>query len=113
MTVSTTTDVGKLYNIDSDAIKRTLASMQDGGINTKEAQNLFGTVLNAAIDNISETNGYISDKENEQLKLAMGISDNPHDLSIATQKAETALAFTVAVRDKLLDAYKEIINMQI
>ena len=112
MTVSTTTDVGKLYNIDSEVIKNRLASLQNSD-QTQEAQNLFSSVLNAAINNISETNGLISDKENEQLKLAMGISENPHDLSIATQKAETALAYTVAVRDKLLDAYKEIMNMQI
>lgn len=112
MTVSTTTDVGKLYNIDSEAIKNRLTALQDSD-QTQEAHNLFSSVLNAAISNISETNGLISDKENEQLKLAMGISENPHDLSIATQKAETALAYTVAVRDKLLDAYKEIMNMQI
>ena len=52
-------------------------------------------------------------QENEELKLAMGISENTHDLSIAIQKAETALQYTVAVRDKLLTAYNEIMQMQI
>lgn len=112
MTVSTTTDVGKLYNINSDAIKNALEKLSEKN-EGKENAGVFNSMLNAAINNISETNGYISDKENEQLKLAMGISENTHDLSIATQKAETALAYTVAVRDKLLEAYKEIMNMQI
>lgn len=112
MTVGTTTDVSSLYSVNSDAIKKTLSSMQ-GSAEGTEGENLFDSLLDAAINNINETNGYVSDKENEQLKLAMGITENTHDLSIATQKAETALAYTVAVRDKLLEAYKEIINMQI
>ena len=74
---------------------------------------MFSSILHAAADNISETNGYLSDQENEELKLAMGISENTHDLSIAMQKAETALAYTVALRDKLLEAYREIMQMQI
>ena len=32
---------------------------------------------------------------------------------IAAKKALTALQYTTAVRDKMLDAYKEIMNMQI
>lgn len=40
-------------------------------------------------------------------------ADNPHDMQIAAAKAYEALQYTVAVRDKMLDAYKEIMNMQI
>ena len=35
------------------------------------------------------------------------------DLSTAQTKALTAIQYTVAVRDKMIDAYKEIMNMQI
>ena len=80
---------------------------------TDENQNMFGTLLNAAMNNINETNGYLSDQENEELKLAMGITEDTHDLSIAIQKAETALQYTLAVRDKLLTAYNEIMQIQI
>lgn len=113
MTVGTTTDIANLYNISSEAISNTLSGIKGDTQEQTQNANLFDSLLNSAINNINETNGYISDKENEQLKLAMGITENTHDLSIATQKAETALAYTVAVRDKLLEAYKEIINIQI
>lgn len=43
----------------------------------------------------------------------MGETENFHDLTIALQKASTALQYTVAVRDRLLDAYKELMQMQI
>lgn len=74
---------------------------------------LFDAFLNTAIDNIKTTNGYLSAWENEEIKFALGETENTHDLTIALQKASTALQYTVAVRDRLLDAYKEIMQIQI
>ncbi|MCR5476540.1 MAG: flagellar hook-basal body complex protein FliE, partial [Lachnospiraceae bacterium] len=45
--------------------------------------------------------------------FALGQSDSTHDLMIALEKASTALQYTVAIRDKLMDAYKELMQMQI
>lgn len=112
MTVTSAGDIKDLYNISSDAIKNSLTG-KSTDVAEKDGENMFQTVLNAAVDNISETNGYLSDQENEELKLAMGITENTHDLTIAMQKAETALQYTVAVRDKLLSAYNEIMQMQV
>ena len=70
-------------------------------------------MFNAAVNNIYETNSYLSEAENEELKFSMGLTDNTHDLTIALQKASTALQYTVAVRDKLLEAYKEIMNINL
>lgn len=75
--------------------------------------NVFDAVLNTAIDNIKTTNSYLSDMENEEIKFALGETENSHDLGIALQKASTALQYTVAIRDRLLDAYKELMQMQI
>lgn len=74
---------------------------------------MFDSILGAAIDNIKTTNSYLSDAENEEIKFALGETDNPHDLTIALQKASTALQYTVAVRDKLLESYRQIMQMQI
>ena len=73
----------------------------------------FTIILNTAINNINTTNAYLSNAENEKIKFALGESESTHDLSIALQKATTALQYTVSVRDKFLEAYKEIMNMQI
>jgi len=74
---------------------------------------LFDSFLNSAINNIKTTNEYLSDAEDMNIKFALGETENSHDLTIALQKASTALQYTVAVRDKLLDAYKELMQMQI
>ena len=51
--------------------------------------------------------------ESAEIQFALGEATSTHDLMIAQEKANIALSYTVAVRDKVLDAYKEIMNMQI
>lgn len=105
-------DISSLYNVSSGVIKeaaKTAPTAQETGNDS----DLFGNILNTAVENLKTTNSYMSDAENEQIKLAMGQTDNTHDLSIALQKASTSLAYTVAVRDKVIEAYKEIMQMQI
>lgn len=79
----------------------------------KAEGSLFEAFLNSAINNIKTTNEYLSDAENEEIKFAMGETETAHDLTIALQKASTALQYTVSIRDKLMEAYKELMQMQI
>lgn len=74
---------------------------------------MFDAILNTAIENINTTNAYLSDYENEEIKWALGETENTHDLTIALQKASTSLQYTVAIRDKVLEAYNTIMNIQI
>ena len=74
---------------------------------------LFGNILGSAMDGINTTNGYISDAENEKIKLALGETENVHDLTVALSKASTALQYTIAVRDKFMEAYKEIMQINV
>ena len=51
--------------------------------------------------------------EQEEIRFALGESDNTHDLLVAETKASVALQYTVAVRDKIIDAYKQLMQMSI
>ena len=73
----------------------------------------FQDIFQKAMDNIHTTNSYLSDMENEEVKWMLGETENTHDLTIAINKASTALQYTVAVRDKLMEAYKELMQIQI
>ena len=108
-------DISSLYNISSSAIQSAYES-SDVGVSANTSANdedVFASFLDSAVKNIAQTNAYLSDAENEKIRFAMGESENTHDLTIAMQKASTALQYTIAVRDKFLEAYKEIMNMQI
>ena len=108
-------DITSLYNINSGMVAETLKKQQAAGMTSTTIgdNDGFAGILNVAMENIKTTNAYISEKENMELKFALGETDNTHDLLIAQQKASTALQYTVALRDKFLESYKELMNMQI
>lgn len=64
-------------------------------------------------DSIEKVN--LLEKESEQydLKMASGQLENIHEAMIATQKADIALQLTMQIRNKVLEAYREIMRMQI
>ncbi|MDE7313758.1 MAG: flagellar hook-basal body complex protein FliE [Eubacterium sp.] len=73
----------------------------------------FETVFQSALGMVNETNDLHNDAESAMIQFAMGQSENTHDLLIAQSKANISLQYTVAVKDKLLEAYREIMQMQI
>ncbi len=103
-------DISTFYNISSKAIQN---AADNSSIANIESTGEFASLFDKAVENLSLTNSYLSDAENEELKWALGETDNTHELTIALQKAQTSLQYTVAVRDKVLEAYREIMQMQI
>lgn len=103
-------DISSFYNITNGAIKSAAESSSTAG--TKSTGE-FADLFDKAVENLNTTNSYLSDAENEELRWALGETDNTHELTIALRKASTALQYTVAIRDKVLEAYKEIMQMQI
>ena len=107
-------DISSLYNVSSGVIQNAINNKtMDTSVANAQNDNVFASFFDSALQSLNQTNAYISDAEDEEIKLALGETDNTHDLSIALQKASTALQYTVAVRDKFLESYRTIMNMQI
>ena len=100
-------DISSLTNISSDYLNQ--IAQQNRLVTTDDDS--FSSVLSSAM--VSETNNLQNNAQSEAIRFALGQSENTHDLSTAQTKALTAIQYTVAVRDKMIDAYKEIMNMQI
>lgn len=98
------------YNITSDAVK---TAAQNSSTATLPDETNFGSFLNAAVNQLNETNSYLHDQEEEEIKWALGLTDNTHDLAVAQAKAQTSLQYTVALRDRFIQAYREIMQIQI
>lgn len=75
-----------------------------------EAQQKFSAVLNEAISRVDQTQK-ISDTATA--KLVRGEDVDLHNVMIAAQKANIALSATVEVRNKVVEAYQEIIRMPV
>lgn len=104
-------DISTLLNVTSPAIQNVASNASTK--NVKDVDESFTSMFQSALSNLNETNSLLNAYEEEEVKFALGLTDNTHDLSIAASKAYTALSYTTALRDKFLDAYKEIMNMQI
>lgn len=80
---------------------------------TKENRNAtFESMFQAAVNMVNETNSYTNAAQEAETAYALGLTDSTHDLQLAQQKANLALQYTVAVRNNVMDAYKEIMTLQ-
>lgn len=73
----------------------------------------FDSLLSSAISMYDETNSLQKAAEQSEINYAMGYATSTHDLALAQQKANISLQYTVKVTNKVIDAYKELMNMQI
>ncbi len=77
-----------------------------------ESEESFDSLLASAMNLVGETNQLSNAAEAEEIRYAMGESDNLHDLQVAQQKANVSLQYTVAVKNTALEAYRTLMNMQ-
>ncbi|MFC5712151.1 flagellar hook-basal body complex protein FliE [Thalassorhabdus alkalitolerans] len=96
----------ELYSIGDS---RTLDNMQTKKT-PAEAHQSFKESFTHALSQVNETMKE-SDKMTE--KLAAGKAENLHDVMIAAQKSSISLQATVEVRNKVIEAYQEVMRMQV
>ena len=76
----------------------------------EESGNMFGDIFKSAIQNVEQTN---AEKVEAQYLLATGQLDNPAELTIASAKSQLAVELLVQLRNKAVDAYKELTNINL
>jgi flagellar hook-basal body complex protein FliE len=69
----------------------------------------FGESLGRLIDGVEQTAG----DANSAISKMLDKSGEVHDAMIALQRAETALQLTVQIRNKLVQAYQDIMRMPV
>jgi len=85
-----------------------LNNVTDTGI--KNTDSSFENVLTDALKSVKE---YETDTNNKTTELVNGETDELHSLMISAEKSELALSMALQVRNKVLSAYNEMMNMQI
>ena len=83
-----------------------------GGVSLKEPQrveNSFSATLEQSLGKVNE----LQKEKNEMItSFASGETQNVHELMISLQKAGLAMNMTSAVRNKVMEAYKELSHLQ-
>src|SRR5699024_6563972 len=97
--------VGKI-DIRQNPTNWTVGSAKEANEPTKT----FGDVLRDSVNNVKQL--HAEDERNTEL-LAVGDADNLHKIMIDADKADIALQLMLQTRNKALEAYQEIMRMQI
>ncbi len=70
----------------------------------------FKKILEDAIDKVNNT---VTDAQKLSNDFATGKTSDIHSVIIAAEKADIVLQLTTEVRNKIVEAYREIMRMQI
>lgn len=81
-----------------------------GIVSTGETQTNFADTLKSAIASVNESQK-ASDVKTEA--LASGNINDLHEVMIASQKASVTLEAAVQIQRKVIDAYNEVMRMQV
>jgi flagellar hook-basal body complex protein FliE len=92
------------------AVRNFSNSHTTGKTTPNEAQEGFNSFLKGALDSLSETQAQ-SNKATQA--LMNGNLDNLHQVMITAEKASVTLQTTLEIRNKIVEAYQEVMRMQI
>ena len=93
-------DIGTLANVDlvaPEAVERPTSGAT------------FGDALGKAIDAVDQVQ---TRADTEAQKVALG-GGNLHEMTLALQEADIAMRFAMKARNKVIDAYQEVMKMSV
>jgi len=102
-------------DVIGDTVKLAATNKKHFAIGNNVSQKLdveqsFGSVLNNALKKVNDSQ--IEADKITQKMIATPDEVNIHDVMIAAQKAKMSLEFVKAIRDRVVKAYQEIMNMR-
>ena len=84
--------------------------IKDFNVDKNQKKINFGEILNEALNKVNDDQNFADEMDR---MLATGEVDNVHEVTIAAQKAQLTLNLAVEIKSQLMDAYKEIMRLQI
>lgn len=98
----------KAYSAASELLNNP-KSLDGNGKSTKEATQSFAATIEESLAKVNEMQ---AEKSLMIEEFASGKNQNVHELMITLQKAGLAMDMTSAVRNKVMQAYQEIMRIQ-
>jgi flagellar hook-basal body complex protein FliE len=87
-----------------------LEPVQPAATQVRQAETTFGDILTAMV---AQTNEQQQTADQAIQQLQAGGEKNLHEAMIAMEKADISMRYTIQVRNKAIDAYQEIMRMQV
>lgn len=101
--------------LGSDYVNKVTSAMKDNAslktTGTSDSDTTFDAIYDSVAGLLNSTNSYVQRAHQAEIDYALGNMTNTHELGVYQQEANIALQYTVAIRDKALEAYNSIMNM--
>lgn len=91
-------------------ISNSKVAVPSAGIGSAEGHKSFADTLKDAVQNVN-TQQQVADVKMQE--IATGKNHNIPEVMIAAEKADISLKLMVQVRNKIIEAYQEIMKMQV
>ena len=101
-------------SLGGDYVNKVTSAMKDNASlstsKSKDSDTTFA-IYDSVAGLLNSTNSYVQKAQQAEIDYALGNMTNTHELGVYQQEANIALQYTVAIRDKALEAYNSIMNM--
>jgi flagellar hook-basal body complex protein FliE len=78
------------------------------GINSEQNKSQGSSFEKMLVDSLKKVNNLQLDANNAVQQLALGQKENIHETMIAVEKASISFQMMMEIRNKIIDAYKQI-----
>ena len=102
--------MNKISNINSLIPKIKVPSETGAGITQKKSGVSFEETMKKFINDVDSAQKYAGESVE---KLMTGEIKDIHDVMIAVQKAGTSFELMMEMRNKMIEAYREVMRMQV
>ncbi|MEN0058218.1 MAG: flagellar hook-basal body complex protein FliE [Bdellovibrio sp.] len=99
--------------LDTGMVRDSKSLSIEGPSATSSTSNTGKSFADTLKDAVSSVNDMQKASDKAMQNLATGKTDNVADVMIAAEKADIALKVMVQVRNKIIDAYQEVMKMQV
>lgn len=100
--------------MDYSSSSQSIGDRKSLGINSNSSSEVTGkSFADTLTDAIGSVNALQKTADVKAQELATGRTDNIAEVMIASEKADIALRLMMQVRNKIIDAYQEIMKMQV
>lgn len=109
---------GLRFNTSTMNVTGNVAELRKNNVSESKTQQSSSSIAGESFADslkkaVNTVDALQKDADVKMQELATGKSQNIHETMIAAEKADIALKLMVQVRNKIIDAYQEIMKMQV
>ncbi len=101
------------YSSIMDRYSSMVSQVETGGLENSDQISISGSFEGLLSSQIEKLNGVQVQADNMIADFAAGNTDDLHQVMIAAEEASMSMELAVQIRNKIVDAYKELNNMQL